>query len=132
MWVLVDWARKNPGFDVAGNEAGVILDGEVRGLDGAVFKSSGKKRSTGFRRVAPILAVEVQGEEETTESLREKAAWYLEHGAATVWLVLPAQNIVLVVSASAERRLRERDRLPAPAGLNGLTPLAAALLWRAS
>ena len=25
MWVLVDWARKNPGFDAAGNDAGVIL-----------------------------------------------------------------------------------------------------------
>jgi len=131
-WVLVDWARRTPGFDVGGNEAGVILDGEVRGLDGGVWKSSGKKRSNRFRRTAPLLAVEVQGEEETVDSLRAKAAWYLEHGTGTVWLVLPSINVVLVVTESGEKRLRERERLPEPAGLRGLHPLVADVFWRAA
>ena len=131
-WVLVDWARKTPGFDVGGNEAGVILDGEVRGLDGGVWKSSGKKRTNRFRKNSPLLAVEVQGEEETVESLRAKAAWYLSHGTGTVWLVLPSINVVLVVTETGERRLRERERLPEPAGLRGLHPLVADVFWRAT
>lgn len=131
-WVLVDWARKTPGFDVGGNEAGVILDGEVRGLDGGVWKSSGKKRTNRFRKNSPLLAVEVQGEEETVESLRAKAAWYLSHGTGTVWLVLPSINVVLVVTETGEKRLRERERLPEPAGLRGLHPLVADVFWRAT
>lgn len=131
-WVLVDWARRTPGFDVGGNEAGVILDGEVRGLDGAVWKSSGKKRTNRFRRSAPLLAVEVQGEDETLDSLREKAAWYLEHRTTTVWLVLPSLNVVVVVTASGEKRVREGDRLPQPAGLRGLTPLVSDVFWRST
>ncbi len=131
-WVLVDWARKTPGFEVGGNEAGVILDGEVRGLDGGIWKSSGKKRTNRFRRTAPLLAVEVQGEEETVDSLRAKAAWYLDHGTTTVWLVLPSLNVVLVVTEAGEKKLRERDRLPEPAGLRGLHPLVADIFWRAA
>jgi Uma2 family endonuclease len=130
VWSLMDWARKTSGFDVGGNEAGIILDGEVRGLDGAVWKSTGKKRSTHFRRSAPVLAVEVQGEEETVESLRAKAQWYLDHGSLTVWLVLPSVSQVLVVTMNGEKKLREKDRIPEPAGLKGLAPLVADLLWR--
>ncbi len=131
-WVLVDWARRTPGFDVGGNEAGVILDGEVRGLDGGVWKSTGKKRSNRFRRSAPVLAVEVQGEEETVDSLREKAGWYLAHGTSTVWLVLPGANTILVVTAAGEKRVRQRERLPEPAGLRGLHPMASDVFWRSS
>jgi Uma2 family endonuclease len=130
-WVLVDWARKTPGFDVGGNEAGVILDGEVRGLDGGIWRTSAKKRSNRFRKTAPVLAVEVQGEEDTLDALREKAAWYLAHGTATVWLVLPGVNVVLVVTEAGEKRIREKDRLPEPAGLPGLNPPAADIFWRA-
>ncbi|MFZ5442530.1 MAG: Uma2 family endonuclease [Myxococcota bacterium] len=129
-WVLMDWARRTPGFDVGGNEAGIILDGDVRGVDGAVWKSSGKKRTNRFRRQAPVLAVEVQGEEETLDSLRQKAAWYLDRGTETVWLVLPSQRLVVVVTGNGEKRVREGERLPQPAGLRGLSPLVADLLWR--
>lgn len=128
-WVLMDWARRTSGFDVGGNEAGVILEGEVRGLDAAVWKSSGKKRTNRFRRTAPILAVEVQGEDETVDSLRKKAEWYLSRGTATVWLVLPSQGVVLVVTAAGEKRARER--VPEPAGLRGLNPLVSDIFWRA-
>lgn len=131
-WVLMDWARRTPGFDVGGNEAGLILDGDVRGLDGGVWKSTGKRRTNRFRRTAPVLAVEVQGEDETLESLREKAAWYLEHGTSTVWLVLPALAVVLVVTPAGEKRVRGGERLPQPAGLRGLTPLVADIFWRSS
>ncbi|MEW5741014.1 MAG: Uma2 family endonuclease [Myxococcota bacterium] len=130
IWALMDWARRTPGFDVGGKEAGVILGGEVRGLDAAVWKSTGRRRTNRFRRTAPILAVEVQGVEESLEALREKAAWYLEHGTSTVWLVLPAQRLVLVVTAAGEKRLREKDRIPETPALPGLSPPVADLLWQ--
>lgn len=129
-WVLIDWARKTPGFDVGGNEAGVILDGEVRGLDGGVWPRSSRRRTNGFRKGAPLLAVEVQGEEESLRSLRRKAQWYLAHGVATVWLVFPESSAVVVVTAEGEQRLRGRDRLPQPRGLPGLSPLVADVFWR--
>ena len=125
---LTVWARKHPGFEVGSNEAGIHLDGDVRGADAAIWKTSGRTRAKGFRRTAPLLAVEVQGKDDTVESLREKAEWYLEHGTATVWLVLPEPESVLVLTSSGERRFKARDRLPQPAGLQGLTPLVSDLL----
>jgi Uma2 family endonuclease len=127
-WILIDWARRTPGFDVGGNEAGVILDGEVRGLDGGVWARTSRKRTNGFRRTAPLLAVEVQGEDETAESLRRKAQWYLAHGVVTVWLVFPETSAVVVVTADGEKRCR--DRLPEPRGLAGLSPAVADVFWR--
>ena len=74
------------------------------------------------------MAVEVQGEDETLDSLRKKAAWYLAHGTTTVWLVLPSLNVVVVVTEAGEKRVRER--LPEPVGLRGLHPLVADIFWR--
>ncbi len=104
----------------------LLLDGDVRGADAAVWKSTGKQRTKGFRRTAPLLAVGVQGKDDTVESLREKAEWYLEHGTPTVWIVLPDSEAVLVITSTTEKRVR--DRMPAPAGLAGLTPLVRDLL----
>jgi Uma2 family endonuclease len=123
---LTLWARRHPGFEVGSNEAGIHLDGDVRGADAAVWKSTGKQRTKGFGRTAPLLAVEVQGKDDTVESLREKAEWYLEHGTPTVWIVLPDSEAVLVITSTTEKRIR--DRMPAPAGLAGLTPLVRDLL----
>lgn len=123
---LTLWARKHPGFEVGSSEAGILIDGDVRGADASIWKVSGKPRSKEFRRSAPLLAVEVQGKYETLESMREKADWYLEHGTTTVWLVVPDSKLVLVITANGEKRAKER--LPAPAGLSGLTPLVSDLL----
>ncbi|MFT3708249.1 MAG: Uma2 family endonuclease [Archangium sp.] len=90
------------------------------------WKSSGRPRSKGFRQSAPLLAVEVQGKDDTVDALREKAEWYLEHGTPTVWVVLPDAECVLVITSAGEKRVKER--LPQPAGLQGLTPLVSDLL----
>lgn len=122
------WQRKNPGFVVATNEAGMLLGGDVRGADAAIWKVTGKPRSREFRRTPPVLAVEVQGKYESVEAMREKADWYLDHGTPTVWLVLPESSVVLVVTADGERKVKAKERLPQPAGLAGLTPLVSDLL----
>jgi Uma2 family endonuclease len=124
VYLLVDWARAHAGFEVGGNEAGMLLGGAVRGADAAVWRSGGKKRSSGFRRKPPVLAVEVGGEDEDEAVLTEKARWYLEHGVETVWLVFPEQREVVVVTNRGRKR-QSSGRLPAPASLPELSPALA-------
>lgn len=125
--LLGNWSVKHPSFLVAGNEAGMLLEGEARGADAAVWRKAdvGPHRGV-FRRVPPLLAVEVAGEDEAAAELRRKAAWYLGHGVATVWLVLPHERLVLSITSEGETRAKGRARLSAH-GLAGLRPTAGSL-----
>lgn len=49
-----------------------------------------------FAGFMPDLAVEIKSPNDTMVELREKAAWYLQHGTRLVWLVLPDQQGVEV------------------------------------
>ena len=40
----------------------------------------------------PDLAVEIMSPSNTIAELREKAAWFMQHGTRLVWLVLPDQS----------------------------------------
>jgi Uma2 family endonuclease len=123
LFLLRSWAEVHPGFVIGGNEAGMILGGDVRGADAAVWRRSDLQPHTGgFRRVPPVLAVEVAGQDEDEEDLRQKARWYLEHGVALVWLVLPATVEVVVVTAGGASRHGLGSRLPRHPGLDGLEP----------
>ena len=121
--VLGLWRRTHRDFVVAGNEAGMILAGEARGADAAVWKRSALGPHEGkFRRVAPVLAVEVMGELEDEKSLRAKAGWYLRNGVEVVWLVLPEARRVIVLKEAGEASLGAGERIAAHAGLPGLEP----------
>ncbi len=112
--LLGNWSVLHPEFIVAGNEAGMLLDGEARGADVAVWRRADVGPHRGrFRRVPPILAVEVAGEDEDETSLVAKARWYLKHGVKTVWLAFPQEREVVVVSSRRTRRLRGASRLDA-------------------
>ena len=127
-YVLRSWSATHPGFVVGGNEAGMILGGDTRGADGAVWRRGDiGERTGGYRRVPPVLAVEVAGRDEDESTLRDKAAWYLAHGVTVVWLVLPASREVVVVDAAGSARHGQGDRLPACAPLPGLQPHVAEL-----
>ncbi len=90
VYVLRSCSEAQPDFVVGGNEAGMLLGNETRGADAAVWLTADAGKRTGkFRRVPPVLAVEVAGEDEGEEELRAKASWYHEHGVALVWIVLP-------------------------------------------
>jgi Uma2 family endonuclease len=117
------WRRHHPEFAVGGNEAGMLLGGEVRAADAAVWRNA--PPGAGFSRVAPILAVEVGGVDDTLDVLLDKAGWYLAHGIETVWIVLPQSRTVHVVTAAGTVEVDGRSRLPEPAGLAELTPLVA-------
>ena len=77
------WRREHPTFAVGGNEAGMLLGGEVRAADAAVWKNAARA-GDGFARVPPVLAIEVAGADDALEALLEKARWYLDHGVETV------------------------------------------------
>lgn len=126
--LLGNWSVKHPDFIVAGNEAGMVLGGEARGADAALWRKTdaGAHRGT-FRRVPPVLAVEVAGEDETESTLREKAGWYLAHGVRYVWLVFPKARLVLAISAEEVRRVKGASRIPAGPELPGLKVAARSL-----
>jgi Uma2 family endonuclease len=114
------WRREHAGFVVGGNEAGMLLGGEVRAADAAVWRDS--PASEGFARTAPLLAVEVSGADDTVDLLRDKARWYLAHGVPTVWIVICAARSVTVVTREGEAEVAPEDRMPEPTGLPGLAP----------
>ena len=120
---LTAWVRTHRGYVVGTNEAGMLLQGAARGADAAVWRRDAVKEYQGkFRRVAPLLAVEVAGEDEDEPVLREKARWYLNVGVKVVWIVLPESRAVVVISGSKERRCRIGESLPPEKVLPGLSP----------
>lgn len=121
--VLYVWVRTHPEFVAGANEAGMILAGETRGADAAVWRRREAGPRTGrYRRSAPCLAVEVAGLDENEDALREKARWYLGSGVEVVWIVLPETREVLVLTPHAESRHPAGKTLPTHPALPDLTP----------
>lgn len=117
------WRRAHPGFVVGGNEAGMLLAGEVRAADAAVWPAG--PALEGLSRTAPLLAVEVSGVDDTEALLDQKAKWYLDHGVRTVWIVVPQTRSAKVATSQGVTEVRGDETMPGPAGLPGLTPSVA-------
>jgi Uma2 family endonuclease len=125
--VLAAWRTRTPGFVVGSNEAGMLLGGEVRAADVAVWRRADLGAPTGtFPRVPPVLAVEVAGRDDTVELLADKARWYLDHGVQIVWILDPAARSVLVIDRDGETRLGPDGAIAARDELPGLAPRIAA------
>ena len=125
--VLGLWSRKNPEFVVGTNEAGLRLGDDTRAADAAVWRREdvGPYRKK-FRRVPPLLAVEVAGGDEEPEAmLLDKAGWYLRRGVPVVWIVLPAVREIVVVTARGQSRHGIGERLPGCPALPHLRPRVA-------
>lgn len=121
--VLGNWVVKHSDFVVGGNEAGMILAGDARAADSAVWRrSSLGPRTGGYRRVPPVLAAEVAGQDEGEPELLTKADWYLDHGVEVVWLLFPRPRSVLVVTPFGRTRFSSTKRLAKHASLPGLAP----------
>lgn len=120
------WVTKQTEFLAGTNEAGMLFGRDARGADVAIWRRGdlGPLRK-GFARVAPLLAIEVGGEDDSEQALRDKAAWYLAHGVGTVWLVLPDSREVVVIAEGVDERVPSGATLREPAGLPGLTPAVA-------
>jgi Uma2 family endonuclease len=125
-YVLRSWSEQRPEFIVGGNEAGMKLGGDLRAADAAVWRAADAgERSGRVRSVAPVLAVEIAGEDEDERALKDKASWYFTHGVALVWLVLPHQREVVVITPAGEERFTGTQRLPPTSLLPGLEPEVA-------
>jgi Uma2 family endonuclease len=121
--LLDRWLDAHPEFKLATNEAGVLLDGDARGIDVAIWRRDALSGYTGrYRRVPPVLAVEVAGADQGEHELREKAAWYISRGVKVVWIVLPEFRTVLILRPGSEIRLLDGERLPSYPELPDLTP----------
>ncbi len=121
--MLLQWVRAHPGLVVSTNEAGMILRGDARGADAAIFRRADVGRyQHKFRRVPPILAVAVAGEDEDEAVLREKAGWYLARGVEVVWLILPEQREVVAITTDADQRYGVGETLAPHPALPDLTP----------
>jgi Uma2 family endonuclease len=130
--VLGRWAEARPDFSLGTNEAGMRLGDDSRGADAGIWRRRPGPLEWGFRREPPLLAVEVEGRDEGLPELREKARWYLAAGTPVIWIVLPSERAVVVVTAERESRHDIDDRLPVHPALPGLEPAVAALFRQAS
>jgi Uma2 family endonuclease len=120
---LGTWVRAHPEFVLGTNEAGMRLRDSTRAADAALWRRAdvGSVRR-GLPRVPPVLAVEVAGDDEDEQDLRDKAAWYLGAGVRVVWIVLPEVRAVLVITSSGERRYGKGEMLAPDSALPNLTP----------
>jgi len=128
--VLIPWQRAHPEFSVGTNEAGMRLGEDSRGADAGVWRQ--RPQRWGFRREPPVLAVEVAGQDEDADALREKARWYLTQEVPVVWIVLPGQREVIVVTSAGERHHAIGEQLPVHEALPGLQPQVADLFRQVS
>jgi Uma2 family endonuclease len=120
---LIAWQRRHPAFVVGANEAGMLLGGDVRAADAAVWRREAVVPTTGgLPRLPPVLAVEVAGREDTLGMLRDKARWYLARGVTVVWILLPATRSALVISEAGETPVPPGGRMPAQTDLPDLEP----------
>jgi Uma2 family endonuclease len=84
--VLGEWLRPHRDFFLGANEAGMIRGADVRAADAAIWRRADRGAiAPRSQRVAPLLAVEVAGEEEREPALRDKARWYLDAGRWCGW-----------------------------------------------
>src|SRR5512145_1154911 len=69
----------------------------------------------------PDLAVEVKSPDDKLPKMREKAAYYLEHGCQMVWLVYTERRMVIVLTPEGKDILSIDDELGGGKVLPGFT-----------
>ena len=125
---LSTWGQDRRDLSIQTNEAGMKLGDDVRAADAAVWRIDDLPADADqLPRKPPLLAIEVAGRDDSEAVLRSKAAWYLEHGVITVWILLPESREAIVLEHDLERRCSGDQALPPPAALAGLSPRASEL-----
>ena len=103
----------------------MLLGGDVPGAEAAVWRRDAvDPRTAGYPRVPPILVIRGRRPRGERGGAAGEAKWYLGHGVAVVWLVLPETCEVIAVTAGPETRHGVGDRLPPHRALLGLEPAA--------
>jgi Uma2 family endonuclease len=96
--LLQAWARARPYRVLVGDVGFIWSQDTVRAPDVAVIRAADAEQAPrrGFLPFPPVLAVEVISPSDAWSDVQEKAAGWLVHGAALVWLVDPRQRCVEV------------------------------------
>jgi Uma2 family endonuclease len=126
------WAEAHPDFALGTNEAGMRLGEDSRAADAGIWRRRPGPPGWAFRHDPPLLAVEVTGQDDTLDGLREKARWYLDAGVPVVWIALPDERRVVVVTAAGEASYAMGERLPTHSDLPGLEVEVAAIFRQVS
>ncbi len=124
--ILTSYAESRPGLIVGTNKAAIVLAGQVRAVDAAIWRARDVLPHSGrARRGVPLLTVEIEGDPNHASLHAEAVAWYLTNGVSTVWLVQPAEREVCVVTPDGQTKWRAPHLLPSPLNLPGLCPAVA-------
>jgi Uma2 family endonuclease len=127
------WVHAHPEFVLGTGDAGMHIGEDIRGADAAIWRRADIGPLTGgFRAAPPLLAVEVAGRDERERQLRDKAGWYFRAGVGVVWIVLPEDREILVLTRASETRRRVGERLPPDARLPDLVPVVEDLFVQIS
>ncbi len=104
------YARRQPGWSVATGDPGTKLrrsPDSLRGPDIGVVRKERVptgKGEAGWLQGAPDLAVEVAGDSQTVQDLKDKGQEYLDAGARMVWVVDPGAARVVVMTPPDQQR----------------------------
>ena len=105
----------------------MILGGDARAADAAVWRRADvEPRSGGFRRIPPLLAVEVSGRDEGELELHAESRLVSRARCANRWLVLPASQQAVIVTNEGSSR-RSGDAVLSADALPGLAIAVSAL-----
>lgn len=122
---LGNWVHKHAEFALGTNEAGMRLGDTTRAADAAIWRRADLGAyHGGFRRVPPVLAVEVCGRDHGDQepALLETARWYLDVGVEVVWIVVPQTRELLVLTRDGHNRHTGNTQVPTHPSLPGLAP----------
>ncbi len=97
------YLREHPIGRVSGTDGGYLLGENTVLIPDVGYVSKAQMPVLPEREapVAPDLAVEIKSPNDSYIPLREKALYYLKHGARLMWLIVPEKQVVEVFTADA-------------------------------
>ena len=113
LFALGNYCQKNPvGRALAKASYNVENDAQFEQTPALSFITREKPLTNeGAAPYMPILAVEVQSEDQSDKLLADKAAYYLAHGSRMVWLVYPTKQLIEVRTLNNRFLLGQADTL---------------------
>ncbi|MEO8392304.1 MAG: Uma2 family endonuclease [Chloroflexota bacterium] len=113
LFALGSYSQKNPiGRALAKASYNVENDAQFEQTPALSFITREKPvTNAGAAPYMPVLAVEVQSEDQSDKLLADKATYYLSHGTRMVWLVYSTKRLIEVLTPDDRELLNDEDTL---------------------